>query len=135
MGRALRQAELFQTVLRRDSGGSTAGRYFLIHNDFNATIARALLVEEKSGWKTYFFGDDALNRFSWLLDRLAAAGDGHATLGSQKWLSAPERKLLSPEVMNVAGTHFEMIHNPQAQRYLLEILSDPLQEDPSPSLE
>jgi len=135
LARALRQAELVQTLLRRDSGGSTAGRYYLIRNDFSNTIARALLVEDESGWRTYFLGDDALNRFPTLLDRLGAAGDGHATLASQEWLSAPERERLSPEVMNVEGTHFDMIHDPQAQRYLLEILSEQIQEDPSPSLE
>jgi len=121
--------------LRRDSGGSTAGRYYWIHNGFNETIARALLVEEKSGWGTYFLGDDALDRYPTLLSRLGATGDGHATLESQQWLSAPERQLLSPKVMNVEGTHFEMIHNREAQRYLLEILSDRLQENPAPTLE
>lgn len=130
---ALGHAARVQSLLRQDSGVSTAGRYYLIRNDFNDTIARALLVREESGWRTYFLGDDALKRFPTLLDRLGAAGDGHATVESQVWLSAPERERLSPEVMNVEGTHFEMIHNRQAQRYLLEILSDRPRERSSPS--
>ena len=121
---ALRNAELMQEVLRKDSGGSTAGRYYLVQNDFNATTARAVLVEGQSGWETYFLGDDALDRFPHLVGRLAAAGDGHATLESQKWLSAPERQSSSSEVMNVPGSHFDMIHSPEAQGYLLEILAD-----------
>jgi hypothetical protein len=122
--RALRNAELMQTVLREGSEGSTAGRYYLIQNDFNATPARAVLVEEGDEWATYFAGDEALERFPELAGRLEAAGDGHATLDSQRWLSETERELLSPVVMNVQGSHFEMIHNPEAQRYLLEILAD-----------
>ena len=131
----LRHAERVQALLRRDSGGSTAGRYYLIRNDSNDTPARALLVEEENGWRTYFLGDDALDRYPTLLSRLGATGDGHATLESQQWLSAPERELLSPKDMTVEGTHFEMIHNREAQRYLLEILSDQLEENPAPSLQ
>ena len=122
--RALRLAQRVQALLRSDSGGTTAGRYYLIRNDFNDTIARALLVEEEGGWRTYFLGDEELDRFPSVLGRLRASGDGHATLESQEWLSAPERELLSPEVMNVEGPHFAMIHNEEAQRYLLKILSD-----------
>ena len=122
--RALRNAELMQKVLREDSGGTAADRYYLIQNDFNATPARAALVEKQGGWSTYFLGDEALDRFPQLAGRLEAAGDGHATLKSQRWLSETERRLLSPEVMNVQGSHFEMIHNPEAQRYLVEILAD-----------
>jgi hypothetical protein len=122
--RALRNADLMQKVLREGSGGTAADRYYLIQNDFNATPARAALVEEQGGWTTYFLGDEALDRFPKLAGRLEATGDGHATLDSQRWLSETERRLLNPEVMNVQGSHFEMIHNPQAQRYLLEILAD-----------
>lgn len=133
LARTLRDAKLFQRLLRKDSGGTTARRYYLIFNDFNETPARALLVREEGEWQTYFLGDEALDRFPSLFDRLTATGDGHATLESQQWLSRPERDLLSPKVMNVEGKHFGMIHSPEAQRYLLEILSDRLQEESSPT--
>lgn len=123
LDRTLREARRVQALLRSDSGGTAAERYYLIRNDFNDTTARALLVEEEGGWRTYFLGDEALDRFPGILGRLGASGDGHATLHSQLWLSAPELELLSPEVMNVEGPHFAMIHSREAQRYLLEILS------------
>ncbi len=124
--RVLRSAERLQKLLRRDSGGSTAGRYYLIRNDFNETPARALLVEEKSGWKTHFIGDPAVDRHPSLFGRLSAKGDGHSTRESQQWLSRPEMELSSPRVMNVEGRHFDMILRQEAQRYLLECLAEEL---------
>ena len=125
LARTLRDARRFQTLLHRASGGSTADRYYLIRNDFNETPGRALLLEEGGDWQTHFLGDEVVDRFPSARSRLVAAGDGHATLESQLWLSDRERRHLSPRVMNVSGRHFEMIHNPEAQRYLLESLADP----------
>ena len=132
--RALERSRRFHRLLGRDAGGSLAARYYLVRNDFNPTPARALLVRAEQGWKTFFVGDAELKRYPSVAPRLAAAGDGHATSESQQWLSEAERERLSPRVINVGGTHFEMIHNPEAQRHLLEILAESIAEGPAPSL-
>ena len=123
---ALDRAERFQAVLERDVGWSSPPRYYLIQNDRDRlTPDRAVLEEVRSGeWRTLFASDGAVKSSSALRSLLAAAGDGHATVKSQLWLSPEEKAALAAEPLYVRGGHFELILNPLAMDALVEFTGD-----------
>ena len=122
--RALDRARRFHRQLRRDADGFAGTRYYMIQNVDADTPARALLDRRGERWRTRFPADRYLRRRPALQRRLLEAGDGHATVESQMWLSPQERRALAAEPARVEGTHFGLILAPAAQRWLLAYLAD-----------
>jgi hypothetical protein len=114
----------FQDLLHSDVVGFGAIPYFLIQDASRDTPDRAVLVREEGEWRTLFTGDREVDRRPALRGRLTATGDGHATKRSQLWLSPQERAALATEPIYVEGGHFELIHDPETRRHLLEILDE-----------
>ena len=57
-------------------------------------------------------------------DLAVAAGDGHATVASQNWLSPGESAALAHPPVYVDGAHFGIILEPATQQKILEFLLD-----------
>ena len=119
LGRARRSQEL----LARDSARFPAVRYYSLENESSPTAARALLLGENGDWETFFASDRKLIRRPSLLELAVAPGDGHATLASQRALSAQEQAAMVRTVV-LPGGHFEMIIAPESLDLLLELLAD-----------
>jgi hypothetical protein len=120
----LEQARRFQRLLRRDVEGFGSTLYFMIQDASRDTPDRAVLVEDDGVWRTLFTGDGEIERRPGLRDLVTAAGDGHATVASQLWLSPQERSAMPRAPYYVEGGHFELIHDPSTRRHLLEALDE-----------
>lgn len=122
--RTLDSARRFQKVLATDSPGFGRPDYYLIQNRDIDTPERAVLVEKKGVWKTFFTGDRWLEKRPHLKELATTAGDGHAGIESQLWLSPQEQDRMVDEPYEVEGDHFDLILDPSALEYLLQILAD-----------
>lgn len=124
LARVLDRARRFHRLLDADAPGFGSPRYYLIQSPTSETPERAVLAEEGGRWRTYFAGDRRIEENSYLRERAAAPGDGHATVASQGDLSPQERAALAAKPLYVDGGHFELILEPAAERRLLEYLVD-----------
>ncbi len=122
--RALASARELQGLLRQDSPAFGNPRYYLIQNAFDPTPERAVVARRDRREELYFTGDRWVDKNQYLAARTRAPGDGHASLGSQEWLSPQERAALIGDPFYVPGGHFEMILEPATLRRLVEILGD-----------
>jgi hypothetical protein len=120
----LDSARRFQRVLATDSPGFGKPAYYMIQNRDIDTPERAVLVEKKGEWKTLFTGDRWLEKQPHLRKLATTAGDGHASIESQLWLSPQEHERLVGKPFEVEGGHFELILNPVALERVLQILTD-----------
>lgn len=120
----LATARRFQQLLHQDAPGFRQPRYYLIQNVYEETADRALLVQEKGQWRTFFTGDKRLKKAPYLRALTSAPGDGHAAESSQLFLSPQEKEALAAPPFHVQGGHFELILDPGAKRRLLEFLND-----------
>jgi hypothetical protein len=119
---ALASARRLHRLLQKDGPGFGGTRYYMIQNAYEQTSHKALLVQRRGRWKTYFSENRRINKDPYLRGLSRAPGDGHATLDSQMALSLQEKSSLARPVVYVRDEHFEMILNPFAQRHLLEFL-------------
>jgi len=126
--RQLRQAQRLQLLLGRDAENFPAVRYYRLENISSATIDRALLVQERGEWRTYFLGDAKIDRDPVLRELASAPGDGHAGLASQRGLSAQEAAAVAATVQ-VEGGHFDAIIQPESIDAILAFLADPVVVD------
>jgi hypothetical protein len=124
LARALDRARRLQRLLRRDVRRFEPRRVYLIKNSHNETASRAVLVRSHDRWMTLFTGDPELERDPALRSKVTVAGDGHATVESQMWLSPLELERLAWDPVDIEGEHFEVILNPETEKHLLEILAD-----------
>ena len=122
LAQMLDQARRFQSLLAVDVDGFPSLSYYSIQNDGNPTPQRAVLLERDGAWKTLFAGDRELPRLPGLQSQLSAAGDGHATVDSQMWLSPQEQSALQRQPVYVEGGHFDLILAPAGKRHLVEFL-------------
>ena len=122
--RTLESARRFQKVLAADSPAFGMPDYHLIQNGDIDTPERAVLVEKKGAWQTVFTGDRWLEKRPHLKRLVTTAGDGHASIESQLWLSPQEHEQLVGEPFLVEGGHFDLILNPTTLEHLLQILTD-----------
>ena len=121
--RMLSDAHRFQRLLERDVEGSSPAAYYSIQNNAAATPHRAVLMRADGRWRTLFSGDQEMSRLR--LDSLTTAGgDEHATVASQKWLSATEKQRLARPTLYVEGGHFDLILNPIAKSRLIGFLKE-----------
>ncbi|RLE22395.1 MAG: hypothetical protein DRJ50_07715, partial [Actinobacteria bacterium] len=86
-------------------------------------IDRALLVQERGEWRTYFLGDEKVDRDPVLRELASAPGDGHAGLASQRGLSAQEEAAVAATVQ-VEGGHFDAIIQPESINAILAFLAE-----------
>jgi hypothetical protein len=121
--RRLDSARRFQKVLATDSPAFGEPDYHLIQNGDIDTPERAVLVEKKGAWQTLFTGDRWLEKRPHLKRLATTAGDGHASIESQLWLSPQEHEQLVGEPFLVEGGHFDLILNPTTLEHLLQILT------------
>jgi hypothetical protein len=122
--RQLTNARRFQALLARDAEQFPDIEYFLLENDSEPTMDRALVERRNGEWQTSFLGDRRVDRDP-VLEKLAAApGDGHAVIGSQRGLSPQELAALSRTVKG-AGGHFEALIQPQALDAIVAFLTEP----------
>lgn len=119
----LATARRFHRLLRADAPGFGATGYYSLQNAAEPTPARAVLDHRNGRWRTRFSGDRAIDRDPRLQSRVSTAGDGHAVLTSQQWLSPQEQAALVA-IAAFDGGHFELIVNPQVLARLLEHLGD-----------
>ena len=122
--RTLDSARRFQEVLASDSPSFGQPDYYLIQNSDVDTPERAILVEKKGAWKTFFTGDRWLEKRPDLSKLATTSGDGHAGTESQLWLSPQEHERMVGEPYQVEGGHFDLILNPATLKHLVDILSD-----------
>ena len=120
----LDSARRFQRVLATDSPGFGKPAYYMIQNRHIDTPERAVLVEKKGAWKTFFTGDRWLEKRPHLKELATTPGDGHAGIESQLWLSPQEQERMVGEPFQVEGGHFDLILNPATLEHMLEILTD-----------
>jgi hypothetical protein len=107
----LDRAQRFQRMLHADVGWSRPPSYHSIQGRSEPkTPERAVLepAAEDGPWRLLFAGDAEVDDDPRLFELTAAAGDEHATVESQQWLSPEEIANLRSTVY-VPGAHFEMI--------------------------
>ncbi len=119
----LARARRFQAVLAREAAPPPEAIYYLVENGDSPTPARAALVREGGRWETFFVGDPYVEQRPALRALLADAGDGHATLESQRALSAQELAALGEPPRRISGPHFETILEPATLEQLVAIVS------------
>jgi hypothetical protein len=122
--RTLDLAQRSQRVLATDSPEFGKPKYYMIQSMEIDTPARAVLVEKKGEWRTFFTGDTWLEKRPHLKQLATTPGDGHAGIESQLWLSPQEHERMVGEPYQVEGGHFDLILNPATLEHLLDILSD-----------
>jgi len=129
--RQLDRAQRFQKLLKVDAPGFGDTEVHAIQGSSAPTPDRAV-VDRKGGadgpdrpWRLVFAGEKALKRRPDLEAKLIAPGDEHATLASQRWLSAQELRALAEEPLYASGGHFELLLDDATERRLLEILAAP----------
>lgn len=104
----LRRARRFQALLLRDVPSFPPVRYYRLENRSQSTMDRAVLDRVGGGWRTGFAIDGRIGRNPRLAALVAAPGDEHATLSSQRDLSPQEEAAFAGAAM-IAGGHFEMV--------------------------
>ncbi len=122
--RSLGRARRFHALLRRDVGHFESTRVYLIENDHNDTASKAVLRQREGRWQTLFADDKAVRRQPQLYRAVVERGDGHATVASQEWLSAQERRGLERRVIGVDVSHRKIVLRPEVQRVLIEVLTE-----------
>jgi hypothetical protein len=122
LGRQLSHSRRLQRLLATDSASFPDIRYYLIENDSQSTIDRALLTRVDGEWRVFFAGDRQVERNPELRKLAVARGDGHAVLASQRALSPQEADSLSGTA-KVEGDHFEAIITPEALDAIVGFLS------------
>lgn len=92
-----------------------APQLFMVQANHIPTIQSAVVREgERGRVETIFHGDRAAVRLpAAARDRLTQPGDEHATVPSQRWLSAEEASWLVAPPLEVEGGHFDMILLPE----------------------
>ncbi len=119
----LDRARRFQVVLARDAPGFGATAVYLLENGDETTPLRAALLDEGGRPQTLFAGDERVGRLPGLADRLTAAGDGHASLASQRALSPQELAALTEAPRRIHGPHFETILEPETLAAIVAALT------------
>ncbi len=125
LGAQLDRAARLQRLLANDAPDFGSTRYYHLENESVPTAERALLAESRGRWKVFFFDDRRVARNPDLKALAVSAGDGHATLGSQRALS-PQEQAASAGSALVRGGHFEMIIEPAGLNALSSFLADPV---------
>jgi hypothetical protein len=120
---ALAQARRFQRLLASDAPAWAGATTYLLENGTRSTPHRAVLRRTAHGWETLFPDEPGLRAA--LRERLLAPGDGHATLASQRRLSAQELAGLR-QVRRIEGAHFESILETGTLEAVLDVLAQPL---------
>ncbi len=121
--RALTDARRFQQVLKRDLPvGDT--RYYSIQNVDTDTPDKAVLLQDKGGWRLLFTGDKELKRRPELHALATTRGDRHASLASQKWLAPQEQAALVAAACHAEGDHFGLIFDPASLRCMAHFLAE-----------
>ncbi|MDX1384703.1 MAG: hypothetical protein R3190_13715, partial [Thermoanaerobaculia bacterium] len=110
-------------LLERDSPLFGDVRYYLLENASQPTIDRALLVKGKGRWRTFFMGDTEVDDTPRLERVAVVAGDGHASISSQRDLS-PQEQAAKVRSVAVEGGHFEMLIADAALDALFGFLAD-----------
>lgn len=124
--RFLARAKRTQELLRQDTDLGNLRLYSIQSRNNAKTPDRAVLVKQNDGWQLLFPEDAELERIPALARRTAAAGDGHATLVSQNWLSNSERKAMPQGTYYAEGGHFDLVTGLDTLRFLLKILAEPV---------
>jgi hypothetical protein len=125
LARVLDRAQRLHRLLNADVRGLAVPRYYSIQNRHTQSPDRALLIRERGRWRTYFSSDRKIKRNRAWLDLATAPGDGHATVGSQDWISPQEQTALARAPIYIdGGGHFSIILEPAAQQKMLEFLLD-----------
>lgn len=124
LARALDRAKRLRAVLAADSPGFGATRYASLQSLDAPTPWRAVLVERRGRFRTYFLSDRWLERRPHLARLAAARGDGHAAEASQLALSPQERAALAHPPIYLHGPHFEMILERETLETMLELLAE-----------
>jgi hypothetical protein len=120
----LDRSQRLHRLLSADVADVAMPRYYSIQNRYRASPERALITRADGSWRTEFFSDRSLQASPLWLDLAVAAGDGHATVASQNWLSPRERAALAHPPAYVDGAHFGIILEPATQQKILEFLLD-----------
>lgn len=120
--RTLAAARRFQEILREDAPGFRAPRIYVVGSADQPTPDRAVLLRKGEEWRMIFTGDPFLRRRPALRALATAAGDEHATLASQDWLSPQEQAALALPPRRVHGGHFEALLTDETKSFLLEAL-------------
>lgn len=111
LAEALDRAKRLHRLLMLDVRDLGPTRYYSVQSRSEPTPERALL-------------DPDLGRRARYRALAEAPGDGHATLGSQMWLSPRESAALAREPVYVAAEHRRIVLSRAAQRSILEFLLD-----------
>jgi len=124
LARRLGEASLLHRLLQADPAGFEPPRIYMIQNAYYPTPDRALLLRDEDGFRTLFHNDRRVRRDPHLRSLAEAPGDGHATLRSQRWMSARELASLARPVTYIEDSHFELILDATTRRHVLEFLVD-----------
>jgi len=120
----LDRARRYHRLLVSDGPEPLVTRYYSVQGLSRPTTERALLVQEKGEWVTYFGWEKRVTRDP-LLEGLAnVPGDMHATAESQFWLSPREQQAMAQPPIAVDDVHRSLMADPEAQRWVLEFLLD-----------
>jgi hypothetical protein len=121
----LDETRRFHQLLRRDVEGFAGTRYYLLQSKSLDTPSRAVLVEDRGGWRTLFTGDREVERNPRLQAVTSAPGDAHATVESQMWLSPQETAALAREPAYVDSGHRELLADAATLERLADFLEEP----------
>ena len=114
LAQALERSKTLHEVLARDIDDFPEVDYLLVENQSHDTAVRAVIDDTTSPPKLIFPTDRAARSLPpGVRQKLVAAGDGHATLDSQRWLSPQELAALGSRRVSVGGEHFEAIFEPE----------------------
>jgi len=109
---------LAQTVDLASSGSDIPETFTRTTEAFDHARMEVMIpMRDGDRWRAVFGRDTGATGPPW-----EAAGDGHATVASQNWLSPQERDRLVGPTLMVDGGHFSMILEPETQRRMVEFL-------------
>jgi len=124
LSRSLDRARRLHDRLRRDVPSFGATRYYSIQAETRPTYRRAMLLERNGRWESVF-GDDSRVACDKRLTEIAMApGDGHASSGSQNYMSPQELAAMVHPPAIVAERHRAMMANSEAQGWAVRFLAE-----------
>ena len=117
----LQTARRLYDLLAADGRPLHSSHYYLIENESLPTPTRAVVEERKGRWRTRFSSDKKIKKNHRLEPVTATSGDGHATIESQRALSAAEQ-LAIRDRWQASGSHFAIMVQRATHDRILQFL-------------
>lgn len=124
LARSLDRARRLHDRLRQDVPSFGTTRYYSIQGESRPTYRRAMLLERNGRWESVFGDDPRLACDKRLGEIAMGPGDGHASSGSQSYMSPQELAALVHSPVHVPERHRAMMANGTTQDWVVRFLAE-----------